>query len=220
MRIHREGYTIIFWTLIIAFAVQYYIIKHTHINIFLLLIETLICLGFCFWVVYFFRDPKINITNYSKGVLSPATGTVVSIQEVEEEEYFKDKRLQVCIFMSPIDIHVNRNPVSGVIKFFKHHQGKYLVAWHPKSSTKNERTTIVIQTEQGIDVLFRQIAGFVARRICYYDAENKTVVQGEECGFIKFGSRADVYLPLNTKIKVKVGDKMKAGISIIADLNS
>lgn len=218
MRIHREGHKIIFWTILVALNLQYYLIKYTYINRIVLFALIFVICGICLWVIYFFRNPNIEVKIKPDSVISPANGTVVAIEEVEETEYFKDKRLQISIFMSPFDTHVNRNPVSGVIKFFKHHQGEYLVAWHPKSSTKNERTTIVIQTKEGVQILFRQIAGFVARRICYYDAKDKEVTQGTECGFIKFGSRADVFLPLNSKITVKIGDKMKAGMSTIADL--
>ncbi len=219
MRIHREGHKIILWTILVALILQYYLIKYTSINSIIIFSLIFIIYGICAWVVYFFRDPFVEITIKPDSVVSPATGTVVAIEEVEENEYFNDKRIQISIFMSPFDVHVNRNPVSGIIQFFKHHQGEYLVAWHPKSSTKNERTTIVIQTKDGIQILFRQIAGFVARRICYYDMKDKEVTQGSECGFIKFGSRADVFLPLNSKINVQVGDKMKAGVSIIADLS-
>lgn len=217
MRIHREGHKIIFWTLLIAFALQYYLIRYTYLNRYILFLLIFTICSICGWIIYFFRDPNIKVTIKPGSVVSPATGTVVAIEEVDENEYFNDKRIQISIFMSPFDVHVNRNPVSGIIKFFKHHQGKYLVAWHPKSSTKNERTTIVVQTDGGSQILFRQIAGFVARRICYYDMKDKEVIQGAECGFIKFGSRADVFLPLSSRINVKIGDRMKAGISILAD---
>jgi phosphatidylserine decarboxylase len=151
-------------------------------------------------------------------VYAPADGKVVVIEKTQELEYFDEPRLQVSIFMSPLNVHVNRNPVSGVIKMFKYHAGKYLVAWHPKSSTDNERTTMVVETASGIDILVRQIAGAVARRIKYYVNEGDSVTQGEEFGFIRFGSRVDLFLPLESKILVKVGQKTTGGKTIIANL--
>src|SRR5690606_23208551 len=148
----------------------------------------------------------------------PADGKVVVIEEAEETEYFKDKRIQVSIFMSPINVHINRNPLSGVVSFFKYHPGKFLVAWHPKSSTDNERTTVVVRNRNNVEVLFRQIAGALARRIVWYVKENDAVEQGEEFGFIKFGSRVDLFLPLGTKVNVNIGDKVVGGKTVIAEL--
>lgn len=159
------------------------------------------------------------MTAYNENhILAPADGKVVVIEETVEEEYFKDKRKQVSIFMSPVNVHVNRNPASGVIKYFKYHAGKYLVAWHPKSSTSNERTTFVLELQNGIDILVRQIAGALARRIKWYIQEGDSVVQGEEFGFIKFGSRVDIFLPLDAVVSVNIGDKTKAGRTVIAEL--
>ena len=169
-------------------------------------------------VVQFFRIPNRLLTTGDTQVIAPADGKVVVIEETNETEYFKDHRRQVSIFMSPLNVHVNRNPVSGVVRYFKYFPGKYLVAWHPKSSTENERTTIVIETKTGIEVLFRQIAGAVARRIIWYVKEGEPVEQGKEFGFIKFGSRVDVFLPLDADIKVNIGDVTKGGVTVIAEL--
>jgi phosphatidylserine decarboxylase len=149
-------------------------------------------------------------------VIAPADGKMVIIEDVEEPEYFKGKRLQLSIFMSPLNVHVNRNPVTGTVKFFKYHPGKYLVAWHPKSSTLNERTTVVVENEAGIPVLYRQIAGAVARRIRWYIKEGDPVVQGQEYGFIKFGSRIDIFLPVGTKVNVNINDKVRGGETVLA----
>lgn len=169
-------------------------------------------------VLQFFRNPKITPLIDSKFVLAPADGKVVVIEEVEEVEYFNNKRTQVSIFMSPVNVHVNRNPVSGIVSYFKYHPGKYLVAWHPKSSTQNERTTVVVKMSDNLEVLFRQIAGAVARRIKCYIKEGDVVVQGAEFGFIKFGSRVDILLPTDATICVNLGDKTQAGMTRIAEL--
>lgn len=169
-------------------------------------------------VLQFFRSPTRKTTINANHIIAPADGKVVVIEDVVETEYFQDKRKQVSIFMSPINVHVNRNPVSGIVKYFKYHPGKYLVAWHPKSSTDNERTTLVVETAAGTPVLFRQIAGALARRICWYVKENDSVVQGEEFGFIKFGSRIDIYLPTDAKIVVDLEQKTIGGETVIAYL--
>lgn len=215
--IHREGYKFIFYSLLLTTIIQI-LLLFTSVNAYVSCLVFLINISISLWIIYFFRDPVVANLNYPQGILSPATGTILAIEETFESEFFKDKRLKISVFMSPFDVHVNRNPISGVVSFFKHHHGDYLIAFHPKSSEKNERTTIVIETEQGVKILFRQIAGFIARRICYYDEISKKVTQGAECGFIKFGSRADVFIPLNSEIKLKIGDKVQAGLSIIADL--
>lgn len=181
-----------------------YIITFTTVVVFVLFLQ-------------FFRNPGRNTVVNTNHIIAPADGKVVVIEEVEEPEYFKDKRIQVSIFMSPLNVHVNRNPISGVVSYFKYHPGQYLVAWHPKSSTLNERTTTVIKKEDGTEVLFRQIAGAVARRIRWYVAEGDTAVQGQEMGFIKFGSRVDVFLPLGTKINAKIGDVTRGGETVIAE---
>ena len=167
-------------------------------------------------IVQFFRSPKRNWVQREEDIISPADGTVVVIEEVEETEYFNEKRLQVSVFMSPVNVHINRYPISGNLKYYKYHPGLFLVAWHPKSSTENERTTAVVEDKKGRKVLFRQIAGALARRIVFFDKEGSSVEQNEECGFIKFGSRVDLLLPLDVKLNVKLNEKVKGGITTIA----
>lgn len=167
-------------------------------------------------IIQFFRSPKRNWIQRDGDIISPADGTVVVIEEVEETEYFNEKRLQVSVFMSPVNVHINRYPISGNLKYYKYHPGLFLVAWHPKSSTENERTTAVVEDNKGRTVLFRQIAGALARRIVFFDQEGKSVEQNEECGFIKFGSRVDLLLPLDVKLNVKLNEKVKGGITTIA----
>ena len=169
---------------------------------------------FCL-VLQFFRNPKRKILKNENEILSPVDGKVVSIKKVFEKEYFKDDRILVSIFMSPFNIHVTRYPISGKILYSKYHPGKYLVAWHPKSSEKNERTTIVVESKKVGPILYRQIAGTVARRIVNYAKKNTNAIQGEDSGFIKFGSRVDLFLPLDSKIKVKMNQKVKGGINSI-----
>lgn len=170
-------------------------------------------------ILQFFRNPRVAIHIDDKKVLAPADGKVVVIEEVVEEEYFNTKRKQISIFMSPVNVHVNRSPVSGIVKYFKYHAGQYLVAWHPKSSTENERTTMVLDLGDGLEVLVRQIAGAMARRIKWYVNEGQRLNQGSEFGFIKFGSRVDVFLPLDAKILVNIGNKTKAGRTVLAELD-
>jgi len=167
-------------------------------------------------IVQFFRSPARNWVQREGDIISPADGTVVVIEEVEETEYFNEKRLQVSVFMSPVNVHINRYPISGNLKYYKYHPGLFLVAWHPKSSTENERTTAVVEDNKGRKVLFRQIAGALARRIVFFDKEGSAVEQNEECGFIKFGSRVDLLLPLDVKLTVKLNEKVKGGITTIA----
>lgn len=181
----------------------------------LLIVVSLVLFGL---IVQFFRIPNRSLTLHDAQVIAPADGTVVVIEETDENEYFKARRRQISIFMSPLNVHVNLNPVSGVVRYFKYFPGKYLVAWHPKSSTENERTTIVIQANNGAEILFRQIAGAVARRIRWYVKEGQPVEQGQEMGFIKFGSRVDVFLPLDAEVKVNIGDRMKGGVTVLAEL--
>ncbi|MGO3182272.1 MAG: phosphatidylserine decarboxylase family protein [Aequorivita sp.] len=168
-------------------------------------------------VLQFFRNPKRNFLVHPEQVLSSVDGKVVVIEEVFEKEYFNDKRLQVSVFMSPINVHVTRYPVGGKIVYSKYHPGKYLVAWHPKSSEENERTTVVVNNSDFGDVLFRQIAGAMAKRIVNYAEVGQDVDQASDSGFIKFGSRVDIFLPLDAKIKVTLNQKVKGGISIIAE---
>lgn len=181
----------------------------------LLAVVSLIFFGL---IVQFFRVPNRSLTLHDAQVIAPADGTVVVIEETDEDEYFKARRRQVSIFMSPLNVHINRNPVSGVVRYFRYYPGKYLVAWHPKSSTENERTTVVIQASNGVEVLFRQIAGAVARRIRWYVQEGQPVEQGQEMGFIKFGSRVDLFLPLDADVKVKIGDHTRGGVTVVAEL--
>ncbi|MFQ3575006.1 MAG: phosphatidylserine decarboxylase family protein [Cytophagales bacterium] len=180
------------------------------------ILALMLSLALMYIVLQFFRNPKRKTILNENDVIAPADGRVVVIEEVFEDEYLKDKRLQISIFMSPFNVHVNRNPCSGIISYFKYHPGKYLVAWHPKSSTENERTTCVVKKENGVEVLYRQIAGALARRIVWYVKEQQKVKQGEEFGFIKFGSRVDIFLPLDAKVNVKIGDITKGGESVIA----
>jgi len=168
-------------------------------------------------VLQFFRNPSRKTTKNDSHIISPADGKVVVIEEVMEEEYFHDKRLQVSIFMSPFNVHVNRYPMNGAISYYKYHPGKYLVAWHPKSSTENERTTVVVKNSK-CEILFRQIAGALARRIVFYGKKNDVVEQGSQCGFIKFGSRVDLFFPVGTKLNIKLNDVVTGGESVIAFL--
>jgi phosphatidylserine decarboxylase len=170
-----------------------------------------------FWVFWFFRIPTRNNTTGENLVISPCDGKVVVIEETVETEYFKDKRIQVSIFMSPLNVHVNKYPINGIVEYVQYHKGKYLVAWHPKSSTENERSTIVVKGSKA-EILIRQIAGAVARRIVTYSKKGDIATQNGELGFIKFGSRVDIYLPLGTKIDAKIGDIVQNGVSVIATL--
>ena len=167
-------------------------------------------------ILQFFRNPKRNTKINDLHVISPVDGKVVVIEEVFEKEFFKEKRLQVSVFMSPLNVHVTRYPIGGKILFSKYHPGKYLVAWHPKSSEENERTTVVIENKSFGKVLYRQIAGALARRIVNYAKKNETAIQGKDAGFIKFGSRVDLFLPLNSSINVKLNEKVIGGETVIA----
>ena len=220
MTIHREGYGIIAISALILGSVQvgnYFLFKYTD-WLWLYLLLSVGALVMLYLVIQFFRIPNRKVVFSENDILCPADGKVVVIEEVEEGEYFKDKRIQISIFMSPLNVHANYNPISGIIKYVKYHPGLFLVAWHPKSSTENERSTFVTEHKNGQEVLFRQIAGAVARRICYYVAPNQNVTTGEEFGFIKFGSRIDLLLPLNAKINVKIGDKVQSRITKIGEL--
>jgi phosphatidylserine decarboxylase len=177
----------------------------------------LVCFLLWFWIVWFFRLPKRDFSTGENVVIAPADGKVVVIEETYESEYFKDQRLQVSIFMSPLNVHVNRVPIDGVVKYMKYHAGKYLVAWHPKSSTENERTTMVIENPHAT-LLLRQIAGALARRIKYYVKEGQQVQQNEEFGFIRFGSRVDIFFPVGTQIDVKIGETVQGGITVLGKI--
>ena len=178
----------------------------------------LVVLVFFILILQFFRNPKRQAPVNPHHILSSVDGKVVVIEEVEENEYFKDKRRMISVFMSPLNVHVTRYPMSGRVVYSKYHPGKYLVAWHPKASEENERTTVVIENEQFGKVLYRQIAGALAKRIVNYAKEGDMAVQGADAGFIKFGSRVDIYLPLSAKVKVTLGQKVKGAIDIIAEV--
>ncbi len=218
MRIHREGYRYIVIATILWIAISWATNNWLSSIPVLPWFIHICCFLLWFWVLWFFRIPNRGFTYDEYKLIAPADGKVVVIEETVENEYFKDKRLQVSIFMSPLNVHVNRNPISGIVKYFKYHPGKYLVAWHPKSSTENERTTMVIGNEKG-EILLRQIAGALARRICYYVKEGDMVKQNDEFGFIRFGSRVDMFLPVGTKVNVKIGDVVQNGITSIAQLS-
>lgn len=214
---HKEGHRIIINTFlivaVIALAAEYQLTA-----IWLKMGIQIGALLFFILVLQFFRNPKRVTPQNEKQLIAPVDGKVVIIEEVYEKEYFKDQRLQVSIFMSPLNVHVTRYTMSGQVKFSRYHPGKYLVAWHPKSSELNERTTIVLENKTFGEVLYRQIAGAVARRIVNYAQQGMQVVQGEDAGFIKFGSRVDLFLPLGTQLDIKLGDHVKGGIQPIAHL--
>jgi|SRR5665213_2535972 len=218
MTIHKEGYTSIALCILFIFVlnavIQFYLPQAVVLKLVVYILSFLLFVI----ILQFFRSPSVSISTDETQVLCPADGKVVVIEETEETEFLKDKRIQLSVFMSPVNVHVNRNPISGIITYFKYNPGKYLVAWHPKSSTENERTTIVTQNSAGISVLFRQIAGALARRIVWYVKEGDTVQQGEQFGFIKFGSRVDVFLPLGSQIRVEIGQKVTGGQTILAVL--
>ena len=211
---HKEGHKIIiysfFITFIISISSEYFLTNDYFSKITQIFSLVIFCL-----VLQFFRNPKRKILKNENEILSPVDGKIVSIKKVYEKEYFKDDRILVSIFMSPFNIHVTRYPISGKILYSKYHPGKYLVAWHPKSSEKNERTTIVVENKKVGPILYRQIAGTVARRIVNYAKKNTNAIQGEDSGFIKFGSRVDLFLPIDSKIKVKMNQKVKGGINSI-----
>ena len=213
---HKEGFNlIIFFFLLVASDVIMLELLFDDSSTLKSILQIFSLIIFVF-ILWFFRNPKRNIIKNPELILSPADGKVIAIKEVDELEYFKNKKIQISIFLSPLDIHVNRYPVSGEILYSKYHKGDYLVAWHPKSSSKNERTTVVIKNKKFGEVLYRQIAGSVARRIVNYAKVNSNVEQGDDSGFIKFGSRVDLFLSKDLNLKIKVGDKVKGGLSIIA----
>ena len=215
IRFHKEGYKIIVIAFILSITGILLAEKFIEI-IWVVKAIQIIILAFLFIVLQFFRNPK-RATNLNENtIIAPVDGKVVVIEEVEEPEYFKDKRLQVSIFMSPINVHVTRYAMSGVVKYSKYHPGKYLVAWHPKASTENERTTIVLDNKIFGEVLYRQIAGALAKRIVNYAEKGTEVIQGADAGFIKFGSRVDLYLPIGTELTIKLGDVVKGGTQVVA----
>jgi phosphatidylserine decarboxylase len=227
MTIHKEGYaSIAIGTILFGLInlLSFYLLSSSAPII--SIIVFIITLALWLLVISFFRIPKRQLTIQDNAVIAPADGKVVVIEEVQADEYFTDRRIQVSIFMSPLNVHVNRNPVSGEVVYSKYHKGKYLVAWHPKSSTENERHTVVYKTNaslndavgQGKEILTKQIAGALAKRICNYVQPGMQVKQTDEMGFIKFGSRVDLFLPLDAKINVKIGDKPQGGVTVIATI--
>ncbi|MEZ4841150.1 MAG: phosphatidylserine decarboxylase family protein [Flavobacteriaceae bacterium] len=214
---HKEGYKIIlismFIVVISLFTIDYFVTLQWLRTLLMVIILILFVL-----ILQFFRNPKRHTIENLNQIIAPVDGKVVVIEEVFEKEYFKDKRRQISIFMSPINVHVTRYPISGKILFSKYHPGKYLVAWHPKSSEENERTTIVVENSSVGKILYRQIAGALAKRIVNYAKVDESVKQGADAGFIKFGSRVDIFLPLDMKVKVSLNQKAKGGTTVIAEL--
>lgn len=217
MTIHKEGYPTIAWTAI-AFGVinllSFYLISFDWPV--LSAIIFILTLGVLLFIISFFRIPNRKMTVDENAIVAPCDGKVVAIEEVDADEYFNDRRIQVSIFMSPLNVHVNRNPVTGEVVYSQYHKGKYLVAWHPKSSTENERHTVVYR-KNGKEVLTKQIAGALAKRIVNYLSPGQQVKQNDEMGFIKFGSRVDLLLPLDAKIRVKIGDLPRGGVTVVAE---
>lgn len=219
MTIHKEGYKSILISAILFAVINlvsfYFISGHMAWLSWLIFIATL---GLFLFIISFFRIPSRKLTSGSELVVSPADGKVVVIEEVYDEEYFKDKRLQISVFMSPANVHVNRNPFTGEVVYNQYHKGKYLVAWHPKSSTENERHSVVIRHVKGKEVLVKQIAGALAKRIVNYLSVGQKVEQCAELGFIKFGSRVDLLLPLDAKVNVKLNEVVKGGVTVLASI--
>ncbi len=218
MTIHREGKYWVLGTLSAFVIINALVLTTREQQDWLSLLVFIATFIFLILIVQFFRYPKRSATRNENYVIAPADGKVVVIEQTTETEYYKDKRIQVSIFMSPFNVHANWYPISGKIPYLRYHKGKYLVAWHPKASTDNERTTIVVEKDQNKTVLLRQIAGALAKRIVYYPAENDLVKQGAEMGFIKFGSRVDIFLPLTAKVNVQMNQKVTGKVTVIAEL--
>lgn len=215
MKLHKESKGTILVATIAVAVLGFLAVYFLEIWSLVIIIPLLVIYGLVFW---FFRVPNRDIEDHKENVIAPVDGKVVMIKEVFEDEFLKEKAIQVSIFMSPLNVHICRYPVSGKVIYKKYHPGKYLVAWHEKSSTENERTTVAVESLTNHKVVFRQIAGYVARRIVFYCNEGDTSKAGHEFGFIKFGSRMDVFLPLDTEITCKIGDKTKGGIDVIAKM--
>lgn len=214
---HKEGNT----SILIAFILTCICMSITWLSpipSWLQIALSIVFIGLLFIILQFFRNPKRHTTLSDETILSPVDGKVVVIEKVQENEFFKGERLMISVFMSPINVHVTRYPISGKIAYSKYHPGKYLVAWHPKASEENERTTVVMTHKNGIQLLYRQIAGALAKRIVNYAEENTEVIQGSESGFIKFGSRVDVYLPVDTKVLVSLNQVVQGGVSTLATM--
>ena len=219
MRFHKEGYAslllALLFSIILIFIAWHFFPESAMAHWFAYLLSGFVVIT----ILQFFRNPTREFTTGDNLVIAPADGKIVVIEETEEKEYFKDKRLQVSIFMSPVNVHVNRYPIAGTVSFFKYHPGKFLAAWEPKSSTDNERTTVVVKhSGKGTEILFRQIAGALARRIVWYCKQGDVAQQCGEMGFIKFGSRVDLFLPLGTKLNVKIGDVVVGSQTAIAEI--
>ena len=214
---HKEGHKILAITIGICILINVLSFMFIEINWINQLILAATIIMFLL-ILQFFRNPKRQTMVSDHNIVAPVDGKVVVIEEVFEKEYFKEKRLQVSVFMSPINVHVTRHPINGKVVFSKYHPGKYLVAWHPKSSEENERTTVVVKNEAVGEILYRQIAGALAKRIVNYAKEGQEVVQGSDSGFIKFGSRVDVFLPIGTKLDVELNQKVKGGLTVIANV--
>jgi len=221
MKLHREGYLIIIISLLLLSGIQLgnYLVYVWAGWLWLFIILTIGVLVMSFLIIQFFRIPNRKCEFEENSIVCPADGKVVAIEEIKENEYFQDRRIQISIFMSPLNVHANYNPISGIVKYVKYHPGRFLVAWHPKSSVDNERTTIVTEHKNGKELMYRQIAGAVARRICYYVHRTQKVKAGEEFGFIKFGSRVDIILPLESTVNVRIGDKVKSRLTKLGDIS-
>ena len=218
MSIHKEGIKIlvvlILSLLVLNLVIRHYFLEDLVLRYFIISASLLLFV----FVLQFFRNPNVKVPYNDKHILAPADGKVVVVEKTIERECLKDERIQISIFMSPVNVHVNRSPAAGKIKYFKYHPGKYLVAWHPKSSTLNERTTMVLSIRDGLDIVVRQIAGIMARRIKYYVKEGDNLEQGAEFGFIRFGSRLDVFLPTDADVLVKPGLVTRAGKTVLAEI--
>lgn len=212
---HKEGFKIIAVTIAILIAVNvlsFLFVSQTWLQQLILIVSVIVLV----MILQFFRNPKRSTAVSDDMIIAPVDGKVVAIEEVFEKEYFKEKRLQVSVFMSPVNVHVTRHPVNGTVVYSKYHPGKYLVAWHPKSSEENERTTVVVKNNSIGEILYRQIAGAMAKRIVNYVKVGDEVIQGSDSGFIKFGSRVDLLLPIDTKLNVQLNQKVKGGLTVIA----
>lgn len=217
MSLHKEGTVSIILALIAGSILVYLGSLFTSYFIVQLILD-LGAIYIVWMVVYFFRVPNRRFNAIEGNVYSPVDGKVVAIEKVFVDEFLNEERIQISVFMSPFNVHINWSPISGVVKYFKYHPGKFLVAWHPKSSTLNERTTYVVENENGKSVLFRQIAGAMARRIVHYSKEGDSIGACEEFGFIKFGSRVDVFIPVDSKVKVKIDEKVSGRTSVLAEM--
>jgi len=215
IKIHSEGYISIFVALFLLTGINLLAIYFLSSPLLNIILATLSLVIFCL-ILWFFRNPDRSLMPDANKIFAPCDGKIVVIEEADENEYFHDRRLQVSIFMSPLNVHVNRYPVSGEVKYTKYHPGKYLFAWHPKSSLLNERSTVVVKAANGQEILFRQIAGALARRIVTYSKTGEQAVQGTDFGFIKFGSRVDIFLPLDAKINVEMNQISKGNKTVIA----